>query len=177
MVIISLVCGDNVVAAGMADRREAMPTQRPGAKRRAEGKGEKFYCEALAEQWDFSPSLSERPRSHNVRKFQNKMQGRCLKESFELHFILGFPPLAGKLYRSQEMSTRIIQRVSAKGSHPTAASIQEIDCRSKEVYIYTSLLRQWFSVWGAKEVKLAKPPWELGRGARQRRRGGNGTQR
>ncbi|MBQ7926102.1 MAG: hypothetical protein IJ335_07385 [Lachnospiraceae bacterium] len=37
VVIISLDWGDNVVAAGMADRREA--TQRPGAKRRAEGEG------------------------------------------------------------------------------------------------------------------------------------------
>lgn len=80
MVIVSLVCEDTVVVAGMADRREAMPTQRPGAKRRAEGEWEKFYCEALAEQWDFSHSLSEQPRSYNVRKFQTKMQGRCLRE-------------------------------------------------------------------------------------------------
>ena len=101
MVIASLVCEDTVVAAGMADRREAMPTQRPGTKRMAEGEGEKFYCEALAEQWDFLPSLSERSRSHNVRKFQNKMQGRCLKESFELHFILEFPGLVWKFKGNQ----------------------------------------------------------------------------
>ena len=62
-----------------------------------------------------------------------------------------------------------------QGSHPTTASTQEIDCRSKEVYAYTSLLRQWFYVRGVKVVTLAKPPWESGRGARQRRRGGNGT--
>ena len=134
------------MVAGMADRREAMPTQRPGAKRRAEGEGEKFYCGAYAEQWDFSPSLSERPRSHNIRKFQTKMQVRCLRESFELHFSLEFPDLARKYQCSQEMAACMIQRVSAIGSHPTTANTQELLSMSEEVYAYTSLLMDRSSV-------------------------------
>lgn len=154
-----------MVVAGMADRREAMPTQRPGAKRRAEGEGEKFYCGAYAEQWDFFPSLSERPRSHNIRKFQTKMQGRCLRESFELHFSLEIPSLVNKFKWSQQVTACIIQRVSATGSHPTTVSKQELLSMSEEVYTYTSLLMDRSSVRGAKEVTLAKPPGRWAGGA------------
>lgn len=59
----------------MADRREAMPTQRPGAKRRAEGDVKKFYCGVLAEQWNFFTSLSER-HSQSQRKEVPKSNAR-----------------------------------------------------------------------------------------------------
>ena len=86
-------------------------------------------------------------------------------ESFELPFSLEFPSLSSKFKWSQQMTACMIQRVSAIGSHPTAASTQELLFMSKEVYTYTSLLMNRSSVRGAKEVELAEPPGRWAGGA------------
>ena len=81
-----------------------------------------------------------------MRNFQNKVKGRCLAESCEFDFILEVPDHLGTVDNSRKITACMIQRVSAIGSHPTIANIQEKDCGGKEVYTYTSLPSQLFSV-------------------------------